>query len=179
MYLLWLASALLHVAYSPVIDSLGSPVFLARERASQIVSSNWPLSEPALAYGRHSPDAEVRFRCRRAAPTWWPRVLTLDPHAFAAVFGPGEKDGLPIVGRPEHGTIRRCDVIELCHTFHIPTDSTYYFGTDLSDTNFFTPPTGVDYLRLRVRGLCHGPDGYPDWSPAGVERMRKLWAETR
>jgi hypothetical protein len=60
-----LAEALTLLFTAP-LAGLGDPAWPARERATAVMTTLWPLSEPALAAAARSADPEVRLRGRDA-----------------------------------------------------------------------------------------------------------------
>lgn len=129
---------ILAALFAPVVDRTGHPRFSEREAASAILAAWWPASEPALMSGRRSPDAEVRSRCRRAAPAWW--VLELEADHLARVM----LDDCYVVYRSD--AVRRA-FIRIAKSHGLDTSISYYFG----ETQFWQPPTGYDYVRGKVR----------------------------
>ncbi len=127
---------LLAALFAPVVDRTGHPMFAERERASEVLAWCWPMSEPALAAGRRSPDLEVAVRCRRAAPDWWRLELEADALARRMVAG----EFSDVVFRSD--AVRRA-FIRLARAHGIDTSVTFYFG----ETQFWVAPTGYDYVR--------------------------------
>lgn len=160
--------SLLALAFAPAVQLTGANHFWDRERGSAILAAWWPLSEPALEFGRLSSDMEVRKRCRATTPTTWRSDLA----AAALVSHRGERDGLPLAdGRYVcFGCDLRASVIRLAKAHGIDTSCSYYFG----ESEFWQSPTGYDYVRLRLRGIRVG--GPADWTEADKARMRNEWS---
>lgn len=180
---------LLSLIFAPAVERTGANLWAVRDRASNTLAAWWPLSEPALSAGRRSLDMEVRKRCERAIPATWRADLA----AAGLVSHANERDGLPLAKTDSvpyvtiwtdpngvyqttkfneriSGPELRSAVIRLAQAHGIDTSDTYYFG----DSQFWSRPTGYDYVRLRLRGVNVG--GAPDWCPAGRERMVKEWS---
>jgi hypothetical protein len=81
---------------SPDVAALGADPFAAREAAQARLRARGPWAAPQLLLGLHSPDAEVRERCRRAAPAWLLEAradLQTFPLASRLFYGPDECKG--------------------------------------------------------------------------------------
>lgn len=155
--------------FAPFVDRCGSVHFWERERASGVLARWYPLSEPALARGRWDADAEIRVRCARATAKW----RSFDWRALDLLLHENETGGLPIAAfdkRPKFGQESiRLGVIEIAHAYGISTGDLYYFG----EVNFFSCPTGFDYVRLSLRGIDCDPHF---WTGEELERMQGEWA---
>jgi hypothetical protein len=172
--------------FTPALDLTASPRFADRETGSALLEYFWPLTEPTLAIGRSSMDAEVRARCRRATPTGYlevRRVLATNAgrRAFRLLVHPFEADGVPVadpdlVGREIVRDEVRSALGVLARRLGLlrPGEESEFDEVRFDPFVAGEPTCIVDRLRYRIRGLddlrpCEDPR--PRWN-----ELKPLWA---